>query len=145
MIDRDHNFPVALGSNGHRDRAEIGDETLADVASFPAADPVLQLKSDAEREGAWKALQYALAPVSRDGIVTKILAIRFLLSWESDSMAKVASRYGVTRAAISKQANALADALQIPHLRSARARENYKQAQFKAWKKRKEKKHDGTH
>ena len=131
-----------LRDNGqNRDRAEIGDETMADIANFPAADPVLQLESDAEREGALRAARWILAPIGRNGIVVKILAVRFLLNWEPDSMSTVARRYGVTRAAISKQANALADALQMPHLRSARSRENYRQAQLRAWQKRKAKLH----
>jgi len=91
MIDR--NFPV-VGTNGHRDLAEIGGDTLADIPNFPDADPVLQLKSEAEREGAWRALQYVFATTGREGIVTKHLAIRFLLGLEPDSMAKVAKKFG---------------------------------------------------
>ena len=121
----------------------LHDDILAD---FPHGDPLLQLKSDEQREGAWKAAQWILAPIGRDGIVVKILSIRFLLGWEPDSMSTVARRYGVTRAAISKQCNAHADALRIPHLRSETSRDNYRRAQLTAWQKRrkKEKIYDGT-
>ena len=87
----DHNSPV-VGSNGLRDHAadtlsaaEInGDRDLAelkydsvshltdatsDIVNFPAVDPLLQLKNDAERDGAWKALSYVFAETGRDGIL----------------------------------------------------------------------------
>jgi hypothetical protein len=86
----DHNFPVASGSNGHRHLADIGADILADIVNFPAADPVLQLKNAEQREGALRAALWLLDAVPREGIVVKILALRFLFRLEPRSQRNIA-------------------------------------------------------
>jgi hypothetical protein len=66
------------------------------VSSLP------ELLDDHEHEGARKALRWVLERVGREGIVTKILALRFLLHFETESMECVGKEYGVSRATISK-------------------------------------------
>ena len=95
----------------------------------------------AARDGALRALLWLLEPIGGTGVLVKIAAVRFLLRIEPRSMEKVAREYGVTRQSISKAANNLAPKLRLPPLRSRTSRENYRQAQLRAWQKRKAKLH----
>ena len=132
MLADNHNFHVAP------DPAEISAETCEDIINFPA-EPIPTFATKEQLDAGLRTARWILDPIGRDGIVVKILAVRCLLRWESDSMSKVAKKYGVTRQALSKQANALADALQIPRLRSATSRDNNRRAALRAWQKRKAK------
>ena len=133
LIDLGHHYPVALDDDSL--------PLLADMNFPAAAEPMPAFENEEQRDGARKALRYVFTTTGRDGIVVKHLAIRFLLGLEPWSMQRVAKKYGVTRAAISKQSNLLADKLGIPHLRSETSRRNFSRAQLRAWEKRKQKLH----
>lgn len=137
LLDRDRNFP-AHGTNGHIEFVDI-EAALDDIATFPIDDLVLQLKNHDEREGARIALDWLLKDILPEGAAVKLAALRYLLRREPRPMRVVAQKLGVSKQAISKQANALADSLGIPPLRSATSRDNYRHAQLRAWRKRKAK------
>ena len=100
------------------DHPDISADVLADVVNFPGSDPLLELKSEDERAGASKMLHWLLADIGADGIVVKVTALRYLMRIEPRPMAVVAKQYNVTRQAISKQVNRLADPLGLLPLRS---------------------------
>jgi len=123
--DLGHAHPVGFG--------EDSEPVLID-ATHRGFEPMPELLGEHELEGARKALRWVLVPVGRDGMVTKLLALRFALRLEPDSMACVAKKYGVSRAAISKHCTSFCDSLGMPSLRSDAAREAYSDAQRQVWK-----------
>ena len=127
--------------NNHQQKcnlAEISDETVADIINFPA-EPIPVFMTDEQFQAGLRTARWILDPIGSSGIATKILAIRYLLRWETRPMAEAGKRYGVSRQAISKMANKLAGPLQLPRLRSATSRDNNRRAATRAWQKRKAK------
>ena len=125
LRDLGHLHPVGFGEDS---------EPILIDSTHPGIEPIPELLDDHEHEGARKALRWVLECVGREGIVTKILALRFLYGLEPDSMQCVARKYGVTRAAISKHCTSFASSLGMPSLRSNAARESYSNAQRQVWR-----------
>jgi hypothetical protein len=125
LHDAGHLHPVGF--------SEDSELVLVDTR-HPGIEPMPEFDDEREKDGARKALRWVLEAVGREGITTKILALRFVLRMESDSMQSVANKYGVGKAAISKQCVAFADALAMPSLRSSIAREAYSRAQRQVWR-----------
>ena len=114
------------------------DENLAMLlATWPETEPL----DEAARDAVLRALRWLLEDIGADGIVIKVMALRYLMRMERRSMEKVARSLHVSRAAISKQCTRLADSLGIPGLRSRTSREIYRRAALNAWEKRKAKLH----
>ena len=120
-----HLHPVGFG--------EDSESILVDT-THPGIEPIPALPNERAREAACNVLRWVLEAVGRDGMVTKLLALRFLFGLEPDSMECVAKKYGVTRAAISKHCTSFASSLGRPSLRSDAAREAYSDAQRQVWK-----------
>ena len=125
MRDLGHLHPVGF--------SEDSESILVDT-THPGIEPMPQLPDEDAQEAALKVLFWVLEAIGREGIVTKILALRFVAGLEEDSMQSVAKKYGVTRAAISKFATKFADSLGMQSLRSKTAREAYANAQRETWK-----------
>jgi len=125
LRDWNHLHPVGFG--------EDSESILVDTTR-PGIEPMPELADEDAREAVLEVLRWVLVAVGRDGMVTKLLALRFALRLEPDSMACVAKKYGVSRAAISKHCTSFCDSLGMPSLRSNAARESYSNAQRQVWR-----------
>jgi hypothetical protein len=125
LRDLGHLHPVGFG--------EDSQSALVDT-THPCIEPMPQLADEDAREAARNVLRWVLEAVGPKGIVTKILALRFVLHLEPDSMECVAKKHGLRGAAISKYCTVFADSLGMQSLRSNTAREAYSNAQRQVWK-----------
>ena len=125
LRDLGHLHPVGFGEDS---QSALVDKT------HPCIEPMPQLADEDAREAARNVLRWVLEAVGPKGIVTKILALRFLLHFETESMECVGKEYGVSRATISKYCTMFADSLGMHSLRSNAAREAYSNAQREVWK-----------
>lgn len=129
LRDLGHLHPVGI--------SEDSESILVDT-THPGIEPMPELADEDAQEAALKVLRWVLEATGREGIVTKILALRFVLRLEPESMESVAKKHGISRAAISKYCTMFADSLGMPSLRSNAAREAYSNAQ------RRRRKNDST-
>jgi hypothetical protein len=125
-----------LRNSGHLHPVGFGEdsESILVDTTHPGIEPIPELPDDRAREAACKVLLWVLEAIGREGMVTKVLALRFLFGLEPDSMQSAAKKYRVTRAAISKHCTSFASSLGRPSLRSDAAREAYSDAQRQVWK-----------
>lgn len=87
----------------------------------------------AEREGVIRGIKWLCLAIGPKGIVTKILAMRYLLHMESRSMEVVGEEYGICRASISKHVCAFGAAMGLPTLKTEAAKEVYAERQRQVW------------
>jgi hypothetical protein len=86
LRDLGHLHPVGFG--------EDSQSALVDT-THPCIEPMPQLADEDAREAARNVLRWVLEAVGPKGIVTKILALRFVLPLEPDSMECVAKKHGL--------------------------------------------------
>jgi hypothetical protein len=96
-------------------------------------EPLEMPDGQAERDAALKAINWMLELISADGIVAKVIALRFVMRMENRSMETAGKAYGLTRAAISKNVTAFSDAFGVPAYKSDQARATYSRTQLKVW------------
>ena len=93
--------------------------------------------SHGERQAALQALKWIVLTVDGKAIISKVLALRYLMHLESRSMEVVGEEYGICRATISVWVCAIGDALNLrAGQRSDAARANCAKAQRRIWKTR---------
>jgi len=114
------------------------------IDDWPPAEPIPSFANDIEREGARRAVTWLLDDIGREGIAIKVIALRYVFRREPRPMAVLAKKYRVTKAAISKQATALANSLGFPALASPTARESYSRGQRRSWRSGRRKKKCGS-
>jgi hypothetical protein len=96
-------------------------------------EPLPLPDNQAERDAALAALKWICELIGSRGIVAKVLAVRYLLRIEKDSMAAVGGRYGMSRAAISKHVCAFADQFGLSTYKTDETKRLYSETQKKVW------------
>jgi hypothetical protein len=107
----------------------------------PSAEPIPTFVNEFEKQGARRALLWLLLGVGPKVNATKWAALQYVFRLEPRKVEVVVKKIGVSKAAISKQVVAIADALNLPAFQSSTARENKSRAQRRAWQRRRTKKY----
>jgi hypothetical protein len=116
---------------------ENGQRVVVDTDSpIDRIEPPPLPEDQDEREAMMAGIRWTIERLSGPMLITKMLALRYLLRLERRSLRELGAPYGLSKSAINKYVAQFSNAFGIPRLREG-LRADYAERQREVWRKRK--------